>query len=131
MILKDIRYGIRSLVRNPAFTAIAIITLALGIGANSAIFSVVNTVLLRPLPFVDPDRLVQIQEFDKKNNFEAAVPPILFFQLREEAKSYAEIAALKFATFHLSGGEFPELIKGFQVSANLFSMLGVRPLLGR
>jgi len=130
-LLQDIRFGLRILAKNRSFTATAVLVLALGISANTAIFTVVNAVLLKPLPLVDPERLMWLREVDVRKGGAAGVSPQLFFDLRKQAQSYTELTAIQFASFELAGGEFPELTQGFRVSANLFSMLGTTPLLGR
>jgi putative ABC transport system permease protein len=132
-IAQDLRHGARLLLRAPAFTAIAIATLAIGIGANTAIFSVVNTLLLRQLPYVDADRLAVIWEHnlprDRKNN---VVSPGNFIHWREMNGSFEEMAAvgLTFRTT-LTGDGDPEELQLQFVSAQFFDVLGVRPALGR
>ncbi len=130
-ILQDIRYGIRLLLRNPGFTAIAVLTLALGIGACTAVFSVVDTVLLRPLPYPDSHRLVALSEYHLEKEHGRAVSPKLMLDLQKETQSFEEVASSRLAKFQLAGGESPEEVQGFLVSTNLFKMLKVQPLLGR
>ncbi|UCF15163.1 MAG: ABC transporter permease, partial [Phycisphaerales bacterium] len=132
-LLQDIRYGFRMLLRNPSFTAVAVLTLALGIGACTAVFSVVNTVLLRPLPFADSDRLVLVGEINlqKKSGNYPFVSTGFLLDLREQTHFFEKIASVKHAWFNLTEGEFPERIHGLSVSANFFQTLGVKPLLGR
>ena len=128
----DVRYGVRTLVKKPTFTAVAILTLALGIGANTAIFSVVNSLLLRPLPFKDPDRLVQIWGNNVKrgrNEIPASYPD--FTDWRTHAASFEQIAAFADSSFNFIGVGEPERIRGEIVSPAFFSMLGIDPLLGR
>jgi len=131
--LQDIRYGIRSLLKQPAFTAIAIITIALGIGANTAIFSVVNAVILRPLPYPDADKLVMLWSTTPKDgNQEQPFSFADFNDVRAQAKSFSNIAAASpLWNFTLTGGGEPEPIQGLFVSQNLFDMLGARPAIGR
>ena len=131
--LQDIRYGIRSLLKQPAFTAIAIITIALGIGANTAIFSVVNAVILRPLPYPDADKLVMLWSTTPKDgNQEQPFSFADFNDVRAQAKSFSNIAAASpLWNFTLTGGGEPEPIQGLFVSQNLFEMLGARPAIGR
>jgi predicted permease len=132
-IWQDLRYGARMLRTNPGFTLIAIITLALGIGANTAIFSVVNAVLLRPLQYSDPDRLVQIwQIFPQLGTNEAPVSAPEFLDYKDQNRVFERMAAFRFqGGFTLTGGAEPERILGARVSADLFPLLGVEPTLGR
>ncbi len=130
-LLKDIRYGIRSLVKRPGFTAIAVITLALGIGANTAIFSVVNAVLLRSLPFPDPDRLVMIWEDASFAGFPRNTPaPANYEDWKNQNQVFAETAALAERSFNLTGDGEPEKIDAYSVTASFFPVLGVKPVLG-
>jgi putative ABC transport system permease protein len=129
---QDLRYGARALLKNPGFTAVAVIALGLGIGANSAIFSVANSLLLRPLPFKDPDKLVQVWETDLKrgnNSMSAAYPN--FADWRNQNQVFERIAAYSDRTFNLTGGAEPERIQGAIISPDFFPLLGVKPLLGR
>lgn len=131
-LIRDLRYGLRLLRRSPGFTAVAILTLALGIGANTAIFSIVNSVLLRPLPFQDPSRLVMVWEGFPSLGFPktgASVPDLTRYE--REQKSFQSIGAFQNKDFDLSGGGEPERITGARVSASIFSMLEIQPLLGR
>jgi len=129
---QDLRYGLRMLLKNPGFTAVAVIALALGIGANSAIFSVVNTVLLRPLPYKNPERLVMVWEDNSKQGFPRDTPsPANFMDWRDQNHVFESAAALVEISFNLTGAGDPERIDGQRVSASLFSLLGVEPQLGR
>jgi putative ABC transport system permease protein len=131
-VLQDVRYGIRQLRRNPGFTAIAVITLALGIGANTAIFSVVNGVLLRPLPYPDARRLVTVWEANPKQGYlQQAASPADFMDWKTQNQVFTGIAAFVNWGANLSGGERPERVNATLVSASLFGVLGVKPLLGR
>src|SRR5690348_4392516 len=97
LLIQDVRYAVRTLARNPAFAAIAVIALGLGIGANTAIFSVVNSILLRPLPFKDPDRLMMIWEKNiPRNRDRNVVSPANFLDWREQNQSFEQIAAYSF-----------------------------------
>jgi len=130
--IKDIRYGLGRLWRRPGFTVIAVITLALGIGANSAIFSVVNSVILRPLPFRDSDRLMVIWgniHAEGLNELELSGPE--FIDLRTQAKALEQIAGYETRGFNLSGVDQPERLRGAVVSANLFSTLAIDAAVGR
>ena len=127
----DIRFAARLLRRHPAFSAVTLTVLALGIGATTAMFSVVNSVLLRPLPFREPDRLVMLEEkwLPRFPRFEAS--PLDFLSWKKECQSYGDIAAFRPLFFNLSEGDLPERIAGLRVSANLPDLLGVSPILGR
>jgi hypothetical protein len=130
--IKDVRYGLRSLWRRPGFTVIAVITLALGIGANSAIFSVVNSVILRALPYRDSDRLMVIWgniHAEGLNEPELSGPE--FLDLRNQAKALEQITGYETRGFNLSGLDQPERLRGAVVSANLFSTLAVDAAVGR
>src|SRR6185295_18139588 len=120
------RYGLRMLVKNPGFTLIAILTLALGIGANTAIFSVVNAVLLQPLPYAKADELVTIYN---SPGGEAKWPlsPMAYLDLQSRNRAFTDMAALsnKGWPANLTGDGEPERLQGYQVSSNLFSLLGV------
>lgn len=129
---QDIRYGLRMLLKNPAFTAIAVLALALGIGANTAIFSVVNTLLLRPLPYKNPDQLVVIWENAAHLGFPKNTPsPANFLDWQKQATLFEGMGAFAERTFNLTGVGEPERLEGRRVSANLFDLLGVKPILGR
>ena len=129
--LQDVRYGVRMLLKTPGFTTVAIIALALGIGANSAIFSVVNAVLLRPLPFNDPDRLAWVSERMPKGDFDA-IPAPDFLEWQEQNHVFEDAGAYSIGSWNLTGGVGePERVQGAQVGANLFSLLGAQPFIGR
>ena len=129
---QDVRYGLRMLAKNPGFTAVAVIALALGIGANTAIFSVVNTVLLRPLPYKNPEQLVMVWEENSKQGFPHDTPSAAnYIDWRDQNHVFASMAALTDISFNLTGVGDPERIDGQRVSATLFSLFGVEPKLGR
>src|SRR3954471_3709556 len=129
---QDVRYGLRMLVKNPAFTVIAVFALALGIGANSAIFSVVNALLLRPLPYTNPNQLVVIWESAAHLGFPKNTPsPANFLDWQKQSTVFESMAAFAERSFNLTGVGEPERLDGRRVSANLFDLLGVKPLLGR
>ena len=131
-LIQDFRYGARMLLKNPGFTVVAVLALALGIGANSAIFSVVNTVLLRPLPYQDPDGLVMVWEDDTKGGYPRNTPAAAnYVDWRDQNQVFEGMAAIADQTFNLTGTGEPERISGKRVSANLFPLLGVEPQLGR
>ena len=127
---QDIRYGVRLLAKRPGFTLIAVLALALGIGANSAIFSVVNAVLLRPLPFKDSDRLVWFYEIQPKLD-RAPFSPADFLDFQSQNSSFEELTSFRTMGFSLTGGDQPERIRGAIVSANFFSTLRAEPVEGR
>ena len=133
-ILADLRYAFRTLGRNPGFAAIVILILAVGIGANTAMFSIVDGVLLRPLPFHDPSRLIAVQESVPHFARIAPTIPVNAMHFEEWVKkwrSVEELALIDSRTTNLTGGGDPEGVALGRVSWNLFSMLGVRPQLGR
>jgi putative ABC transport system permease protein len=129
---QDFRYAARTLAQNRAFTAMAVLTLALGIGANSAIFSVVNGVLLRPFSFSEPEQLVVAWERALNSGLpRMVVSPPNFADWRTQSQSFQDMAAYRPQDFNLTGSGEPEQVRGLRVSATMFSMLGVRPVLGR
>jgi len=133
--LMDLRYGLRVLRKNPGFTAVAILTLALGIGANTAIFSVVNAVLFRPLPFRDPGRLVAVWHTPPQKSFPGVtkfvVSPANYLDWRNQNHAFEQMSAVGFRNFNLTGMGQPESVEGRAVSADFLSALGVQPVLGR
>lgn len=131
-LVQDLKYAIRMLLKTPGFAVVAIIALALGIGANAAIFSVVNTVLLRSLPYSDPDRLMVVRENKLPQFPEFSVSPGNFLDFQKQNTSFEKLAAVNGTAFNLVAGEAePERLRGVRVSAGLFEMLGVTPLQGR
>src|SRR6184192_1627403 len=129
---QDVRYGLRMLAKNPAFTTIAVLALALGIGANSAIFSVVNAILLRPLPYKNPEQLVMVWENATHLGFPKNTPsPANFLDWRRQTTVFESMAAFAERSFNLTGVGEPERLDGRRVSSNLFDLLGVRPIIGR
>jgi putative ABC transport system permease protein len=127
---QDMRYAVRMLRKNPGFAAVVIVTLALGIGANSAIFSFVNAVILNPLPFPDSDRLVVITETMTSGD-EMTVSLLNFRDWQTRSRSFEELGGVCFVTFNLSGVDTPQRLVGQAVTLNYFSILGVQPQLGR
>ncbi|HEU4933380.1 MAG TPA: ABC transporter permease [Pyrinomonadaceae bacterium] len=132
-IIKDIRYGVRGLLKRPGFTVIALIALALGIGANTAIFSLVNAVILRPLPFPEPDRLVWMWGNIRNGPGRASVSPPDFLDYRSQNKTFEQFAASGTlpGAVNLSGSGEPERLMASTVSGNYFDAFGVTPALGR
>ena len=131
-LVKDLRYGVRGLLKRPGFTIIALITLALGIGANTAIFSVVNAVLLRPLPFLNPDQLVIVWEDATFAGFPRNTPaPANYVDWKNQNQSFADMAASAETSFNVTGDGEPERVSAYSVTANFFPLFGVQPILGR
>jgi putative ABC transport system permease protein len=128
---QDLAFGLRTLVKNPAFTIVAVLALALGTGANTAIFSVINGVLLRPLPFQEPDRLVMVWTNNTKSNQPQNALSVPDFLNYRDNSVLEQIACLAYDDFNLTGGDQPEHVQGTMVSANFFSVLGVTPQRGR
>ena len=127
---QDIRYGIRMLMKNPGFTAVAVLTLALGIGANTAIFSVVNAVLLRPLPYPEPDQLVQLR-VDWSGSPSSVIGSTTFVEVKAQSQSLARIAAYSGGEMTLTGVGSAERVVAGAVTADFFPLLGIQPALGR
>jgi putative ABC transport system permease protein len=131
-LFQDFRYALRHISKSPGFAAVAVLTLALGIGANTAIFSLVNAVLLRPLPYKDADQLVMVWEQNPHRGwFQNIVSGENFLDWRKQNRVFAGMAAFQSHSFNLTGDNQPEEIAGEQVTTNLFSVLGVQPLRGR
>jgi putative ABC transport system permease protein len=134
-IFHDLRYAIRQLRKSPGFTAIAVITLALGIGANTAIFSVVNGALLRPLAFREPDRLVHVWHVPPAKSFPGmttfAVSAANYLDWQRQNQVFENMAIYTYHGFTLTGGEKPEQVDAGAVSSGFFETLGVQPMLGR
>lgn len=127
---QDIRYGLRVLLKSPGFTAIAVLTLALGIGANTALFSVVNGVLLNPLPFPNPDRLVAV--YSKTTEFqESSISYPNFLDWVKDNHSFSKLGAFRSEEYNMTGEGEPERLHGHMISADFFPALGVNPILGR
>ena len=131
-LLHDLRYAARLQRKNPGFTIVAVIALALGIGANTAIFSVVNTVLLRPLPYKDPERLVMVWEDASRHGYPRDTPAAgNYVDWRDQNQVFEGMAAIADTSFNLTGSGEPERLEGRRVSVNLFPLLGVEPQIGR
>jgi putative ABC transport system permease protein len=130
--LQDLRYGFRNLARNPGFAFVSVLALALGIGANTAIFTVVNSVLLRPLRFEKPEQLVVVRERNLKAGFpQFSLSPGNYAGFRDQNHSFSGIAAFGSQGLNLSGGTEPERLRGTRVTQNFFQVLGTTPTLGR
>jgi hypothetical protein len=130
--MNDLRYAFRQLLKHPGFTAVAVLTLALGIGANTAMFSFVNAILLRPLPFKEPDRLVMVfTSYLQNGSHKNWVAAPTLDEWRKQSAVFEGLAARSFGGFVLTGKGQPESIPGSRLSANIFQLLGIRPVLGR
>jgi putative ABC transport system permease protein len=131
-MLKDIRFSFRQLIKQPAFTAIAVLTIALAIGATTAVLSLVNGLLVRPLPYRDPQRLVLLLQHFKSQNLERIpVSPAEFKDYETRAHSFERLGAFGYTNFNLAGEDRPERIAGATVTAGVFPLLGVSPIKGR
>ncbi len=126
---QDLRYGARMLTRNPGFTAVAVLTLALGIGANTALFSVIDAVLLRPLPYADSDELVVVWESHDGERNSISIPN--FDDWRDQNRVFSHIALFRGRNYNLTGTDQPERLRAGVASGSFFRLLGVEPLLGR
>ncbi|HEU5130476.1 MAG TPA: ABC transporter permease, partial [Pyrinomonadaceae bacterium] len=129
-LIKDIRYGVRGLLKHPGFTAIVVITLALGIGASTAIFSIVNSVLLRRLPYRNADRIVAIQEVDKEGK-RGQSTSANFLDWRAQNTVFEHLAAIKSSTTNLALSDHAERLELAQTNANFFDVFGITPQYGR
>jgi putative ABC transport system permease protein len=129
--VQDVRLALRMLRKSPAFTALALAALALGIGATTAIFSLVNSILLKPLPFHDPSRLMMIWELPPRSNHRNVVQTGNFLDWRARNRSFEDVAAMFQFPFNLEGSGEPIQLPGLRVTAGFFEILGTRPLLGR
>jgi hypothetical protein len=129
-LLKDLRYSFRIFRQSPGFAAAAVAALALGIGANTAIFSVVNTVMLKPVAFQDPDRIVMFMNTSPQGS-SAAASPAKFQHYREQTDIAQDVAAFRTNVLNYTGGSFPEQLRSAQVSADFFRLLGAPIVLGR
>src|SRR4029077_263442 len=130
---QDLRFGIRMLLKSPGFTALALVTLALGIGANTTIFSVVNSVLLRPLPYEKPERMVQVADLYPATGtvITSSFPKFTF--LREHVRNLSAFAAVTFGRFQVAGPTTasPDEVQGVRVPGDFFRVMGAKPALGR
>jgi len=129
---KDIRYGIRGLAKRPVLTIIAIVTLGLGIGANSAIFSTINALLLKPLPFPDPERIVAVWEKVPSRGMERnEVAMANYLDWNAQSQAFEHLGFYRWWSTNLTGSDSPERVQGFLVTANFLDIVGVKPMLGR
>ncbi len=130
-LLKDLQFAWRLMQRSPGFTAIVLLTLALGIGANAVMFSVVNTLLLRPLPYADPSALVLVRPVAGPNRTPAFAAPPDFYQYREHQRTLERLEAFYFRPVNVTGGQQPERVLALTVSSGFLAGLGVQPVSGR
>src|SRR4026209_2242462 len=131
-IINDIRFAVRSLLKRPGFSAIVVLTLALGIGANAAVFSVINTVLLRPLPYRDVDRVVTLWQNNTKAGISRnEVSPANFIDWREQNSSFEALAGIEPFGFSIVGDGEPERFSAWLVTSGFFQVAGTDVLLGR
>jgi putative ABC transport system permease protein len=131
-IWRDLQYALRTLGRNPGFACVSVLALGLGIGANSAIFTVVNSVLLQPLHFEKPDQLIVVRERNLKAGFpQFSLSPGNYLDFRDHNHSFSGITAFRGADFNLAGGSQPERLRGASVTADFFQVMGRSPMLGR
>src|SRR5262245_1345993 len=128
--MDDLRFAFRQLLKNPGFTAVAVLTLALGIGANTAIFSVVNAVLLKPLPYPEPGQLVQFR-IDRSGSPSSVIGSASFVEVKAQSQSLARLAAYSGGDMLLTGAGPAERVVSGAVTADFFPLLGVQPALGR
>ncbi len=129
-VIHDLRYALRTLVKRPGFAAVAVLSLAIGIGATSAVFSVINGTLLRPLPFDDPDRILVLSEQDTRGKTDYA-SALNYLDWNEQSSSFSHLAAWTDWSHTMTGGAEPMKVMGLRTSASLFDVLGVYPMLGR
>jgi putative ABC transport system permease protein len=131
-LLSDVRYAIRNLIKRPGFTAIAVITLALGIGANSAIYSIINALLIKPLPIPEQDRVVAIWDKNPSRGVQHnEVAMANYLDWRAQNHSFEQLALYRWWSTNLTGGDTPERVQGFLVTANFLDVVGVKPFNGR
>jgi putative ABC transport system permease protein len=129
---RDLRFAFRMLARKPLFTAVIVITLGLGIRANSAVFSIINTVLLRPLPFPEPDGIIRINETNLSKGFSSfSVSAANFLDWRDQSQSFEHLAAYDRHSFNYSGGEFPQLLRALAATDGFLQILGAQLQIGR
>src|SRR4029079_1322232 len=130
--LNDIRYAVRNLIKRPGFTSIAVVTLALGIGANSSIFSAINALLLKPLPFANEDRVMTIWDRNPIRGMEHnEVTMANYLDWKAQNRSFEKLALYSWWSTNLTGLDTPERLQGFQVTGNFFDAIGAKPLMGR
>src|SRR5437899_11927190 len=132
MVRQDLKFAVRALLKRPGFTGVAVVTLALGIGANTAIFSIVNALLLTPLPYADADRVMRLRGSTVGSAQPGNLSPMDFIDLRERTRRFERLAAYNnYAGATLTGAGEPERVAGTRVTADFFAVLGVAPAFGR
>src|SRR5215467_3812804 len=132
MLLADIRYALRTLRKSPVFTAAAVLTMTLTIGANTAIFSVVNAVLIRPLPFAAPQRLMQVNEKNDRLNLPTFASSVLnYLSWKEQNRSFQDLGAIGNGNYAITNRGDPEQLSGATITPSLMPILGIQPVLGR
>src|SRR5215467_4150448 len=130
-MLQDLRFACRQMLKNPGFSLVAILTLALAVGANTAIFSAIDALILHPLPYRNPEQLVSLNETLKKFNLiRIPVSPLEYRDLRDMSKAFSHVGADSSSGFTLTGRGAAETVPGVQLAASMFSMLGVKPIVG-
>ena len=130
-LLQDVKYASRTLRKSPAFTAIAVLCLALGIATNTTLFSAFNAIVLRPLPFADPDRIVAVWDQNPKTSGRASISYLNYVDWRDQTKSFSDLAGYEQRSFAITEGDEPVRLSGQLISANLFPRLGVQTQIGR
>ena len=131
-LLSDVRYAIRNLIKRPGFTAIGVITLAIGIGANTAIFSFINALLLKPLPFPDLDRVVAVWEKVPSRGVERNEVTVAdYLDWRAQNRTFEQLGIYRWWSTNLTGADSPERVQGFQVTTDFLDIVGVKPVMGR
>jgi putative ABC transport system permease protein len=130
-LTQDLRYGLRILLKHRSFSAVAVLALALGIGANTAIFSVINTVLLKPLPYKQPERLLELREAKAMKHADVPVSAASFQDWQAQNTVFEQVAAYRSTSYNLIGMGEPERIRAARVSAGTFTLLGINPVMGR
>ncbi len=129
-LLQDIKFGIRTLLRTPSFTIVAMLTIALAVGANTAMFSVINAVLLRPLPYGHPERVMAVWQFDPNGSINAFTTPN-FVEWKRQGGIVGNMAAYSAGSYNIADQDVPERILGGNISYELLPTFGVQPALGR
>src|SRR5262245_36186438 len=131
-LLRDLRYALRTLLKNPAFSLVAVVTLALAIGVNTTIFGLVQAVLLRPLDIPEGDRIVMVYETNLAKGWDRfSAAPANYLDWKAQVRAFEQMAAVQAGNFNLTGGDQPERVRGARASADLIPMMRIPPLMGR